>query len=158
MSGTSKSGRRPLPTNLKLLKGNPGKRRLNGEEPQPIGDLPSCPKHLVGDARQAWNQFKAGLIGIATALDATALELLCTAYAAYLDAAAKVAESGAVWVEEAEGIKKFTFSPYRKVMDSEWAKVKSMLDEFGMTPSSRTKLRVSAPAGMDEFEKFVSRG
>ena len=41
MSGTKgHSGRKPDPTRLKLLKGNPGKRPLNANEPNPTPRLP----------------------------------------------------------------------------------------------------------------------
>ena len=36
-------GRRPKPTRLKLLTGNPGKRPLNDDEPQPQAAIPECP-------------------------------------------------------------------------------------------------------------------
>ena len=32
-------GRKPKPTALKLLEGNPGKRRINGTEPKPPSSL-----------------------------------------------------------------------------------------------------------------------
>ena len=45
-------------------------------------------------AKQAWEMFGAELesAGVGTALDATALELLCTSYALYRDAAEQVAK------------------------------------------------------------------
>ena len=39
-------GRKPKPTALKVLEGNPGKRPLNLYEPTPEGDLPECPEWL----------------------------------------------------------------------------------------------------------------
>jgi len=33
-------GRRPKPTRLKMLTGNPGKRPLNGNEPRPAAAVP----------------------------------------------------------------------------------------------------------------------
>jgi hypothetical protein len=36
-------GRRPKPTRLKVLTGNPGKRPLNMDEPQPEPAIPDCP-------------------------------------------------------------------------------------------------------------------
>jgi len=40
------AGRRPKPTNLKVLHGNPGKRPLNANEPKPAAEMPSAPDHL----------------------------------------------------------------------------------------------------------------
>src|SRR6185436_7103915 len=101
----SKRGPRPRPTVLKILNGNPGKRPLNENEPKPKGGLPECPEYLSDKAQAAWSQFAAQLTaaGVATSLDATALELLCNSYAQYLDGADKVAAHGAVWVTKSAG-------------------------------------------------------
>ena len=40
-------GRRPVPTCMKLLTGNPGKRPLNANEPQPKPEIPECPPQLA---------------------------------------------------------------------------------------------------------------
>ena len=39
-------GRKPKPTGIKQLEGNPGKRKLNEREPKPEKKAPSCPKWL----------------------------------------------------------------------------------------------------------------
>jgi P27 family predicted phage terminase small subunit len=151
-------GRKPIPSAVKRLRGNPGKKPLNRSEPQPIGDLPECPSHLAGRAREAWYEFAGGLEGIATRLDATALELLCTAYGGYLDCMAKVAQGGPVWIGKAKdgGLPFARISPYMRVAADQWRKVKEMLTEFGMTPSSRTRLHVvPADGDGDGFEEFI---
>jgi len=163
MPGNSRSGRKPLPTALKQLRGNPGGRPIGADEPRPSAPLPDCPAHLSGAARAAWSEFGVALrgAGIGTALDSVALELLCTAYGNYLAAMAEVAKGGAVLVSQPDdkGQVELTYSPYWRVATQEWAKVKTMLSEFGMTPASRTRLRVEpqdAGAG-DEFDQFVKR-
>ena len=40
-------GRKPTPTHLKLVRGNPGKRPLNASEPKPQLTLPSPPAESV---------------------------------------------------------------------------------------------------------------
>ena len=39
-------GRKPLPTNLKLLMGNPGKQKLPKGEPEPDSRIPAPPDVL----------------------------------------------------------------------------------------------------------------
>jgi Phage Terminase len=40
-------GRKPLPSNVVRLRGNPGKRRLNDSEPRPVSKVPpDCPACL----------------------------------------------------------------------------------------------------------------
>ena len=136
-------GPRPQPTKLKLLRGNPGKRRLNRQEPQPKGKLPDCPEYLSPQAAETWRRFADTLseCGIATSADAVALELLCSSYALYVDALDNVQKLGTIWLEPAKGkIPKFVYSPYWAVMNREFKNVKQMLDEFGMTPSSRSSV------------------
>jgi hypothetical protein len=49
-------GPRPQPTTLRLLRGNPGKRKLNRDEPQPEipPAVPDPPPHLLPLARDEW--------------------------------------------------------------------------------------------------------
>jgi phage terminase small subunit len=54
------AGRRPEPTALKELAGNPGKRALNTNEPQP-GGIPKCPPHLDKIAKAEWKRIAAEL-------------------------------------------------------------------------------------------------
>ena len=52
------SGPRPQPTYLKLLRGNPGKRRLNKNEPQPSipARCPEPPAFLSAYAQEEWKR------------------------------------------------------------------------------------------------------
>lgn len=149
-------GRKPQPTHLKVLAGNPGKRPLNQDEPQPDKRFPPCPERLQGKAREAYEQFAAQLAGcrVGTQLDATALELLAESYAAHAEAAAQVAKNGPVWIERQEPGKlpKFAYSPFWVVMKHEHKKLVALLTEFGMTPSSRSRVQVAGKSSaLDEF-------
>ena len=41
------AGRKPKPTAIKKLEGNPGKRKLNTKEPIPAKGMPECPDWLL---------------------------------------------------------------------------------------------------------------
>ena len=41
------AGRKPKPTAIKKLEGNPGKRKLNTKEPIPAKGMPNCPEWLI---------------------------------------------------------------------------------------------------------------
>ncbi|MGF0034338.1 hypothetical protein ACQRBN_15455 [Bariatricus sp. SGI.154] len=41
------AGRKPKPTAVKKLEGNPGKRKLNTKEPVPEKGMPICPEHIT---------------------------------------------------------------------------------------------------------------
>ena len=144
----AKPGPKTQPTQLKILRGNPGNRALPKDEPQPAFGFPPCPEHLTGMAREAWEMFSVQLesSGIGTVLDATTLELLCTSYALYRKAAEQVAKYGPCWVKaNGDGLPSFAFSPHSSVMERERKNIKALLAEFGMTPSCRTGLSVDKP-------------
>ena len=76
-------GRRPKPTRIKALTGNPGKRPLNAHEPRPEPAAPECPVELSPVARQEWMRLTAELakLNLITHLDRGALATYCGAYA-----------------------------------------------------------------------------
>lgn len=49
-------GRKPKPTAMKVLEGNPGKRQLNSKEPKPVKKAPRCPNWLEDEAKKEWKR------------------------------------------------------------------------------------------------------
>jgi phage terminase small subunit len=77
--GNRNSGRRPQPTALKVLRGNPGKRPLNTDEPTPpAGDVVK-PTTLSTPAGEVWDRLApmAIAMGTLTRADVTAFAMLC---------------------------------------------------------------------------------
>src|SRR5713101_6600171 len=81
-------GRKPVPTTLKLLRGNPGKRPLNPDEPQPRVEIPPCPSHLSTEAKKEWRRSAKLLaeLGLLASIDRAALALYCEAWARWVQA------------------------------------------------------------------------
>ena len=50
------AGRKPKPTAIKELEGNPGKRKLNKKEPKPDKEMPVCPEWLLPEAKAEWER------------------------------------------------------------------------------------------------------
>ena len=73
----------PQPTSLRVLYGNPGKRPINGREPQPRTKRPQCPDYLDDAARQEWRRLVPILsrMRVLTEADGIALGSLCQQYA-----------------------------------------------------------------------------
>lgn len=69
------AGRRPKPTHLKVVTGNPGKRKLNDKEPTPAKEIPSPPAHLTDWGKVAWGRLTVLLdgMGVLTVADTLAL-------------------------------------------------------------------------------------
>lgn len=145
-------GRKPTPTHLKVLAGNPGKRPLNENEPDAAVGLPPAPEHMTEDEQAAWRKLGEQLksAGVLTNLDAVAFEILVRAYVRVVDAARKVAEHGPVWLEKGDSkIPKFAYSPYWAIQNKEEKKLITLLAEFGLTPSSRTRVKIEKEAKQD---------
>ena len=58
------AGRRPKPTHLKVVTGNPGKRKLNDKEPTPAKEIPDPPAHLTDWGKVAWGRLTVLLDGM----------------------------------------------------------------------------------------------
>ena len=152
-------GRKPKPTALKRLAGNPGKRKLNDAEPQPTRGkrTPPAPKHLSDEARREWRRMAPHLhrLGLLTKVDMPALEGYCAAYARWVEAERKIDETGGEIIETKNG--NMIQNPWLAVANRAMKEMQDWLREFGMTPSSRSKVRVDKQDGEDEFTKFLMR-
>ena len=69
-------GRKPKPTAMKELEGNPGKHPLNTSEPKPNKKAPACPKWLEPEAKKEWRRLAKQMeaIGILTEVDNEAIQ------------------------------------------------------------------------------------
>ncbi len=131
-------GTKPKPTETKKRAGNPGHRPLNPDEPELAPELPKCPSFLSGRAKYQWGIIGQQLLdaGLLSAIDETALAALCQAKADWMTAIEKIRQQGAVY-EVGDLLRK---NPWVAVEAEAWKQMKSMMAEFGMTPSSRTKV------------------
>lgn len=155
------AGRKPLPTHIKLLKGNPGKRSVNAREPKPKRGVPKMPAHLTPRAKSAWKRIGPELdaMGVLSLADATALELLCCVYAEWRVARDTVDDEGTTYTTTTEtGDTMYRTRPEVAIAADAWRRCRAMLAEFGLTPSSRSKVsRIGDPASADPFETFLGQ-
>ena len=135
-------GRRPKPTRLKVLAGNPGKRPLNEREPKPEPSVPDCPPELGPVARREWDRLvvELGKLRILTNLDRAALASYCGAYALWAEAMEQIQKYGAM-VKSPSGYPQQ--SPYLTIANRQAEIMMRIASEFGFTPASRS--RISAP-------------
>jgi len=136
-------GRRPVPTRIKVLTGNPGKRPLNEHEPRPEPAIPDCPPQLGPLAREEWNRLTTELssLGMITALDRSALATYCNAYGLWAEATEAIQKYGTM-VKSPTGYP--IQSPYVSIANRQAEIMMRIASEFGFTPASRS--RISAPA------------
>jgi hypothetical protein len=83
----------------KVLTGNPGKRALNMDEPQPEPAIPDCPPELGDVAKREWDRLVGELatLRIITNLDRAALAAYCNAYALWADSIGAIQKYTAPW-------------------------------------------------------------
>jgi P27 family predicted phage terminase small subunit len=147
-------GRKPLPSNVVRLRGNPGKRRLNDAEPRPAIKAPSCPSCLGEEARKEWKWLAGELaeLGLLTTIDRGMLAAYCQAHALWVEAVSSIGRYGTM-VKSPNGFP--MQSPYVAVANKQVEIMVRIAAEFGMTPSSRSRIRVGDKAPEDPFESFL---
>ena len=151
-------GRKPLPSNVVRLRGNPGKRRLNDAEPRPVAKAPACPACLGEEARKEWKRLAKELaeLGLLAGLDRGPLAAYCQAHALWVEAVSSIERYGTM-IKSPNGFP--IQSPYVAVANRQVDIMVRIAAEFGMTPSSRTRIRVGEKTPADSFEAFLqSRG
>jgi P27 family predicted phage terminase small subunit len=160
MLGLAMAGRKPAPTHLKLVKGNPGKRALPKAEPKVDAAIPKRPAHLSDKAKSAWNVVAPMLAKakVLSTADAMALELLCEAYSDYLAADKQLKDFGSNYYEtknNSGGVMHRAHPAVAAKRDAD-RRIKAWLAEFGMTPSARTRIStaVNGEESEDPAEKY----
>ena len=149
-----KRGPPPAPAAVKRMLGNPGKRKIRPDLPSPPG-APPMPKRLMVEpvAVQKWNELTPILLslGTLTQADGEALATLCEVYAATQACLLELRATGPVMRTDLGGVKPNPAGPlYRSLV----ALQASLMGEFGLTPSSRTRLGGKEEKPTDEVEEF----
>lgn len=146
----ARTGRPRIPTHLKIVAGNRGKRRLPIEtEPQPEKVAPPCPKHIQGEARKEWRRASKQLLemNILTKVDRAALAAYCQAWARWVDAEKRLQDEPMVF-KSPNGYP--VISPYWVIANKAMEQIHRFLIEFGFSPASRTRIKGSAAPETDK--------
>jgi len=155
-----KPGPAPQPTVLKKLRGNPGRRPLPKDEPQPRKStgIPRAPSHLDKIAQKEWRRMAKELhpIGLLTKVDLTALAAYCATYSMWITAQENIQKHG-VLIKAQSGFP--MQSPYLQIANKAMIEMRKWLIEFGMTPSSRSRVTVEkGTEKRDPLKEFQEKG
>src|SRR6476659_9708089 len=147
-------GRRPKPTRLKMLTGNPGKRPLNDDEPRPEPNVPACPPELGPVAQKECYRLVGELaaLRLLTNLDRAALAAYCGAYALWAESTQAIQKYGAL-IKSPTGFP--IQSPYLAIANRQAEIMMRIASEFGFTPASRSRIATpgkSSPSLFDWME------
>jgi len=155
-----KPGAKPVPTALKILMGNPGKRPLNEHEPKPAPGIPDRPEHLDDLANRIWDRTIPVLerMGVLTEIDGDVVESYCVARSEWYRASKFIRENGQTYTSKDSEGRVLAVHPWPQVsiVMKYWQIVRWCAAELGMTPSSRTRIRTEPFAQVDEFEAFLN--
>ena len=139
-------GRKPKPTAQKELAGNPGKRKLNKDEPQfdAVADV-AAPEHLhdFKYAAEQWDTLAPQLCirGVMTVADLWNLEAFCLAYSVYRTSMAE-ANGQPTIMQENGTMKKH---PALSAANEALRQMQSAGAVLGIDPANRS--RIIAPNG-----------
>ena len=143
-------GRKPKPTHLKVIEGNPGKRPLNKREPTPASGRPQPPGHLCTEAKAEWQRVSKVLhaIGVLTTLDRAALAVYCQAWGRWVRAEVALEKMAAndlvtrallMRTKSGNTIQNPLVGTANKAMGA----VMKAASELGMTPSVRSRIEIN---------------
>jgi len=166
----TKPGPAPLPTRIKEIFGNPGKRPLNENEPQPdtLDDF-SPPEHIANDelAVRKWNEAVRVLydMQVMTVADRETLARYCVVWSHWMQSREKCRQFGReimhyeVDPNRTDGRLRIKWAQPAPWAVDEKAARKDLLQlerEFGLTPSSRSQVTIHSNKADDPFEAFLA--
>lgn len=144
-----KRGPRPTPTKLKILRGNPGCRPLNKNEPEPPSDGIVMPPHLGELARAKWRELLPMLQGVKvmTRADVEALSRYCDTWEWWLATRAKLKAEGDTYpiLNDKGEVKYVAQRPEVSIAHKLAVQLRQLEQDFGLNPSARTALHVEEP-------------
>ena len=171
-------GRRALPANVHMLRGNPSKKPLDEllGELQPLVELPGCPRHLLPEARKEWKRIGEELMryGLVSALDRATLALYCQAWARWVWAEEQLARQQKLAAEKMADYEKrgqtwkggdgltvptpnghLAYSPHWVIANKAMQQIYQFREAFGLGPDVRGKVtpsnrRQATLPGMEE--------
>jgi P27 family predicted phage terminase small subunit len=140
-----------------MIEGNPSKRALPTNEPNPVACEPDMPQHLDRQARREWKRLVPILLSmrVLTEADGVALGNLCQAYSMLVQAhkdmhkAAKGGVSGLLMKTPSGYVQQ---SPLIAIINGQVEIINRISREFGLTPSSRIRLSVTSEPLIDPLE------
>ena len=151
-------GRKPVPTRLKVLHGNPGRRPLNTFEPSHPSIDPECPAELVDPlARAEWSRLIGTLShGHVQQTDRAVLVGYCLKYAQW-----QALEREAIqhpWIVRSANGNPMP-NPALKLACRLFLIVLRSAEALGLTPTARARIVAppSAPPPRDLFERLARR-
>lgn len=158
-------GRKPLPSHLKLITGNRGKRPIKKPSVEFEISQPAPPPHLCDDAKVEWGRVASMLyaLRLLSALDVAALAAYCQAYAIWkqateaLNVMAKSDDTGMLGLVARGANGARIAHPLLKIANRAAQDMVRYASDFGMTPAARARIHAGEmQAPQDPAEKYFT--
>ncbi len=134
-------GRKPKPTWLKLVAGNPGRRPLNSSEPLPEGALLDPPDWLTPSQKDIWRAaIENAPPGLLRRIDESVFLVWVIAKDLHRTASERIAQTGTL-IRIPHGPMAVQ-SPWVSVMNKQAVIMMKAAVELGFTPSSRSRISI----------------
>ncbi len=149
----ARMGRPPKPTNLKILEGNPGKRPLPKNEPKPKPLAPKRPPWLTGEGKKMWERLSPELerLGLLTVIDGETFAAMCARWKTFVECERYLKKNGLTYTYiNTQGAENEVERPQVRIGQKALDQFRSFCSEFGLTPSSRTRIEVKPAEGEDD--------
>lgn len=148
-------GRRPTPPTLAIVRGNPGRRALNADEPSSpaLKKMPPAPDFLNEEGRKAWRQEGKRLIaaGLMTVLDLSMFGTWCIWFSKRAEASRQLNLEDVVKA----GAQGNTYiNPLMNAISMCSKAMHQIEVEFGKSPASRGKVKSLNPKQKSLFEQL----
>ncbi len=134
-------GRKPVPTYMKVIRGNPGKQAINKSEPKPANREPVMPDLLQGEAQVEWQRISEELraMGCFKASDRAVIAFYASAWGDWYDAVRNLNNMTHPLAYKGDAI---TVHPYFRIKQMAEERLLKAASELGCTPSARSRLKV----------------
>lgn len=150
-------GRKPVPTHLKVVRGNPGKRSLNENEPMPTGDLIDAPSWMAEKQKQGWNYaIENAPTGLLKKLDGSVLAVWVVAEDLHRRASEMVEKFGILTKTPNTGLP--MQSPYLPIVNRQAQIMLKAAEQLGFSPASRSRVQISEDRIVDENDPWSRLG
>ena len=148
-------GRHPIPTAIKIARGNPGQRAINLDEPQPPPADCTPPDTLSDVGVEKWLELAHLLtkMGVFTLADRSAIERYCLLHEQWMIVVKHVRENGMTQITQTGYSQLTAEGSLFKSLPGDLLKLEQ---QFGMTPAARSSLKVTdAAAAADPLDAYI---
>jgi P27 family predicted phage terminase small subunit len=146
-----------VPTNLKLLRGNPGHRPIPPEpEPPVFTEAPPPPDYLTGDAVAEWHRMAPILLntGLLTLADLPAFAAWCRTYGRWIEAE-RALQGQPLTIPTDDG-KSLKANPLLHISAVLARDLVGFACQFGMTPAARARFSAGLKPPPKKFGRLVA--